>query len=683
MWNLTRGNVLFLRHLVDEERNTGRLALSDGEWRWTGTPLASPSLVELVELQIGAVSEDLRDVVDIVAVAEPIDRELLTALTESVAVEAAEQRGLIQAGAAGDAVYVGHPLYGEIRLNQCGPTRLRRLRGRVATAMAQSNAVDPLRLGLLWMDSDLPPDAELLTLAANLAAYRLDIDTAECLARAAVDALPGPATKFPLAYILFLQEKGNAAEEILDTLVAQQPVAPGFVDGVVLRAANLLWPLHNPEAARVVLQDALALGDDERDHSQRTFLAIVQATAAEPNEAIQTMAEVDYDRLDAYGRVMGYSAETIALGDMGRATQAGDRASAAYRVLEESPTDSFQGSGVAEFHAFALLAAGCVDDALAVTEQYHREWADFPGINQSMALGAMGMTALAAGNLTSALRHLNSALAGFGNYGEVSGLLYRFRIALTEVLARSGDHGAAAAALEVTRESRHPAYEYVESGYLLASAWVAACGGRVTEGRELSCRAAEFARSHGQLAREVLCLQTAAQFGDPGGTDRLGELATLVEGPRVQLVARYARALADDDAAELDAVARDFAAMGDALAAADAAAQASTGHRLAGRRGSALTASARAYLLADDCGGAVSPALAAARVRLPFTRREHEIAKLLSDGLSNRDIAEATSLSIRTVEGHIYQASAKAGVSSRTELSELIKQFNDLETSRP
>ena len=43
---------------------------------------------------------------------------------------------------------------------------------------------------------------------------------------------------------------------------------------------------------------------------------------------------------------------------------------------------------------------------------------------------------------------------------------------------------------------------------------------------------------------------------------------------------------------------------------------------------------------------------------------------------TNRDIAEATSLSIRTVEGHIYQASSKAGVSSRSELSTLVRQFN-------
>jgi DNA-binding NarL/FixJ family response regulator len=115
-----------------------------------------------------------------------------------------------------------------------------------------------------------------------------------------------------------------------------------------------------------------------------------------------------------------------------------------------------------------------------------------------------------------------------------------------------------------------------------------------------------------------------------------------------------------------------------ARVAADAAAQAATSHRLAGRRGSALTASSRAHLLAKNCGGAVSPALNAARVPLPFTRREHEIAKLVSDGRSNKQIAEATSLSIRTVEGHIYQASAKAGVSSLSELSTLVQQFNEV-----
>jgi len=154
-----------------------------------------------------------------------------------------------------------------------------------------------------------------------------------------------------------------------------------------------------------------------------------------------------------------------------------------------------------------------------------------------------------------------------------------------------------------------------------------------------------------------------------------------VEGPRAPLSARYARALAQDNGNELDIVSHDFEGICDLLAAADAAAQAATSHRLAGRRGSALSSSARAQALAKHCGGAVSPALAASKVSVPFTRREHEIAKLLSQGMSNKAIAEATSLSVRTVEAHIYKASSKAGVSSRTELSALVRQFNELEPS--
>jgi DNA-binding CsgD family transcriptional regulator len=678
LWKLSNGNVLFLRHLVEHEQELGSLAVVDGEWRWTGTPSASPSLTELVEQQIGEVPDDLQHVVDLVAIAEPIDRKLLTALADPEAIESAEGRGLIMGASSADAVFVGHPLYGEIRLSQCGPLRLKRLRGLVAAAMAKTDHGDLLRLGLLWLESDLPPDADILIQSAKVAASRMDIGLAERLARGAVAVRGGPETMIPLAFILFLQEKGDEAEEVLDTLGPPELAAHGFIDGSILRAANLLWPLHKPDTARIVIDDAIRLADADRVHSLRTFRAAIEAMTAEPSVAIETMATVDEDRLDGLGLVVGYAAEAIALGDVGRVDDANARASEGYRVLAETPLEeSFHGTGLAEFHAFALMAAGFVDDAVIVADEQYRQYAELPGMSRSMAIAAQGMVALGKGDLAAALRYLRSAGESFGGYGEVSGLFYRFRILHTEALARSGAVDAAMASLETSRRARHPAYRYVESGYLLSSAWVSAVQGRNTDAREITSRATEFARSHGQLAREVLCLQTGIQFGDTGAATRLEELAAQVRGPRAPLAARYARALADDDAASLDAVSSDFEVMGDVLVAADAAAQAAASHRSAGLRGSALTASARAQLLARRCGGAVSPALAASKVPLPFTRREHEIANLVSRGLSNRDIAKATSLSIRTIEGHVYQATSKAGVSSRAELSELVQQFND------
>jgi DNA-binding NarL/FixJ family response regulator len=47
---------------------------------------------------------------------------------------------------------------------------------------------------------------------------------------------------------------------------------------------------------------------------------------------------------------------------------------------------------------------------------------------------------------------------------------------------------------------------------------------------------------------------------------------------------------------------------------------------------------------------------------------------LLGQGLFGRAIAERLTLSVRTVEGHIYRAMAKTGVASRDELAALLRQ---------
>lgn len=249
----------------------------------------------------------------------------------------------------------------------------------------------------------------------------------------------------------------------------------------------------------------------------------------------------------------------------------------------------------------------------------------------------------------------------------------RFHLLRAQALARSGDADGAERTLHNARRHRHPAYVWVESTELLTAAWLAAARSRPSEARELACEAADFARDHDQLAREVWCLQTAVQFDDTGAAERLEELAALVGGPRVGVAARYAAALGADDATEIDRASMEFEEMGDLLAAADAAGQAATSHRRANRAGSALTAAARAHRLAASCGGATSPAIVAAPFAPPFSNREREIAVLVAQGLSNREIAQAVSLSVRTVESHVYNASCKAGVSGRAALAELMR----------
>ena len=67
-----------------------------------------------------------------------------------------------------------------------------------------------------------------------------------------------------------------------------------------------------------------------------------------------------------------------------------------------------------------------------------------------------------------------------------------------------------------------------------------------------------------------------------------------------------------------------------------------------------------------------TPALRQATETLPLTDREREIVMLIGEGLSNREVAERLTVSVRTVESHIYRAMTKTGTSTRDELIALL-----------
>jgi DNA-binding NarL/FixJ family response regulator len=59
-----------------------------------------------------------------------------------------------------------------------------------------------------------------------------------------------------------------------------------------------------------------------------------------------------------------------------------------------------------------------------------------------------------------------------------------------------------------------------------------------------------------------------------------------------------------------------------------------------------------------------------------LTPQELQIVRLVSEGLSNRQVAEQLFLSPRTVEYHLYKVYPKLGIGSRTDL---IRRWTDLE----
>ena len=56
----------------------------------------------------------------------------------------------------------------------------------------------------------------------------------------------------------------------------------------------------------------------------------------------------------------------------------------------------------------------------------------------------------------------------------------------------------------------------------------------------------------------------------------------------------------------------------------------------------------------------------------PFSAREREVLQLVSDGLSNREIAEKLHLSIETIKWYNKQMFLKLGVSNRTQAAKIL-----------
>ncbi|MDT5084292.1 MAG: hypothetical protein QOJ61_1335, partial [Mycobacterium sp.] len=660
LWTLTRGNPLYVRNIVEQEVAHERLAMQDDSWRWLGDPVLPPSLIELVEGRIGGLPSSVSDVIDALAVGEPIELGSLNRITDPAAVEQAEIRGLIALDRVGDRVEarLAHPLYGEVRRNRAAATRLRRLRGLVATELAASDDCDDMqvlvRRATLSLDSDLKPDSDLLVRAASGAVWLWEFPLADRLAAAATLAGGAANAKLIRAYALSCTGRGQEADALLADVPADELADAVYGRMAFLRATNRLFTLADAAGAKELIDEASRAAGPQARSCIDAFVTVYRAAMGEPHAAIESSGKFTWKELpDLVAQRVTAWALALAFGELGRAGEAVAAAKAGYPV----PIRSFV--IITDAHISALLLSGRIADADAPAETIRQRQIEFRAF-QFFQVGsvAVGRVALGSGRLDAAISLLTQSLESAQTSSDSNGWRYRCQIPLTTALAMRGSTDEAAALLGQLQKQRHPSWRYLDYEYALAKAWVAAAQGAISEAIMISLDAAETARGNGQFAPEVICLQTATQFGERSGGPRLRELESIVEGPRAGVAARFAEALHDDDGAELAAVSAKFEDMGDLIAAVDAAAHAAIAYRHQDLRGSALGCSARAEALAEQCGGARTATLRKAAERLPLTDREREIVMLIGQGLSNRDIATRLTLSVRTVESHIYKAMA-------------------------
>lgn len=678
LWTTTRGNALFLRHLVEGELEDGRLFEVARLWRWSGHPELSPGLAELIRARIGRMSQAQRAVVEVLALGEPLGVQLLARLTDTAAVEQAATRALIELYADGRRLQarLAHPLYGAVHRDQVGQLRARRLRGLIAHELAKTGgrrADDTLRRAVLMLDSDLPHDQDLLSAAAGHAMELLDLHLGERLARAAVVAGGGFEPQLTLVYALSFSGRGAEADAELARLETLASTDAEHVQALVPRLGNLFWALARPAEGESVLAEA--------------SFRIVEETARLELTAVRSVFDAFLGRaVDASTSATAVlasarsSAQAVIFAGWGFATACGGlgRLNGLEEVRQRIESLAGYFTAAQLRMAFrvsylrALHLAGLLDVAESAARHYREEARYGPGHASCMTDVLCAEVALDRGQVMTAIRWLRQANAGLG-VADSGGWLFTCAVPLTQAIAMTGDGPAARQALANMEAHQHPAFVFREPDVLLAHAWVTAAEGIISKAAALARKAADVATSQAQPAVEVVALHTAVCFGDRTAAERLAELAAQVNGPRGRAAAAHAIALAADDGTALQAASVQLEEMGALLLAADAAAQAAAAHTRHGLRGSATSAAARAHRLAQACEGARTPALAAVAAPLPLTGREREIVTLAADGLSNRDIANRLVLSVRTVEGHLYRACSKLGTSNRTDFAALLR----------
>ncbi|WP_375486386.1 LuxR C-terminal-related transcriptional regulator [uncultured Mycobacterium sp.] len=675
-WKLTGGNALFLRQLLADQIEAGRMRQVAGVWMWDDDVVVSPNLGDMLGRQLSRMSPGVARVVDTLSQCEPLGVELLCDLVRRRDLESAEQMRLITVERVGNErlARLAHPLFGELRRVTAGELYLSKIRGRLARRLGQEVDRDmraTVRRALLTLNSDLDPDPDLYLEAARFAMMLLDPDSAERFAAAAA-ACGAPDAAPMRAMTLVLLGRGEQAEHVLRDVCES-----GRQDShrwSTIRAANLIWMLGRPKEAAAILDGLAVPAESPSDRDARIAIeACVDAVSARCVAAEEkARAALGSGTLSDFHAMMASVALVMAVGALGHVDDLGvvaERAiERAITAFESSPMRFWFGA----VYARACRLTGRIDECVQSARRIADSARDVPGLAYANLAFLLGHADLVRGSVGDAVGLLREARAGVEKHGATTGLRPASCFGLAEAHAKLGQVAAAEEALADAQAFVPAEYLFMQTALSLATGWTLAAKGLLSDAIVTARDAGIAARERGQPTHELACLQAAAQWGDASGASRACELADALSLPLANTVALHARSLLTGDGEGLLLASSRYRAIGDRAAAADAAAQAAAVFTGGQQRQRGLYAAAIARELADECGGLCTPALRS-MVGLPLKGRQREVVELAVAGLSNREIAEQLVMSVRTVEGHLYRACQRVGVNTRDELSTVIR----------
>jgi DNA-binding CsgD family transcriptional regulator len=679
LWELSRGNALYLRELLAGAVGSGTLSETGGIWS-LHRPIEAPGrLVELVASRLAGLAPETIALIELLAIGEPLGLSLLERLADPAGLEEAEAQGLVQVRKDGrrTEARLAHPLHGEVVRQGLPRSRHRRLAASLAVAIKEAGGrrrEDLLRLGRWQLEVGGQGDHLLLTKASRRAQEMFDMDLAARLAQAALDSGGGIEAGLALGEAWFRSGRAADAEALLAGMAGHCQTDQERAQIASARAYNLHNQIGDTAAAAVVLDQALAVVTENQPRFQLLFrMATHKLWEGDPEGSIAAARPLLASDDNAIFSRASY-VTSIALAMLGRGEQA---ASAGYAGLarhrETSGLPQLAESQLVGT-AFGHIAAGRFDAAetdIANGQQASLAAGDTEGTTTFLFLTGLLMVERG---------HLGRAVSAFLDGASASRALndlmpVRWCMAGMALAEAMSGHVAQAIVAAAERDAL-PVGSFLIFEYDLidrSRAWVSARTGELSLASEMLATAAAAAAARQLWIAEARLRHDLARLGQPARVvTRLAELAELVEGDYVPALAKHASALATGSAAALEAAGQAFEQLGASLLAAEAYTAAARAFRT---EGLARPASACARLAADlaaACGDVSTPGLTLDEAIERLTQREREIAAMAATGASNREIAAKLVLSVRTVDNHLQNAYGKLGVTSREDLAQAL-----------
>jgi DNA-binding NarL/FixJ family response regulator len=676
LWRASNGNVLYLRELILDALDAGTLTVRDGVWRWSGGIGPAARLSELIGARLGGLAQADGELVEVLAVSEPLEVALVERMFPAADLVTLERRGVVECKVSDrrTEVRLGHPLYGEVITARIGAYQRRRICRLLADQLEATGLHrrgDLLRVALWRVQSGTAGDARQLTAAAEHANRIHDPATAELLARASLDLEQSFAASLQLGAALLDQGRLEDAEGVLAALSPYDADDAGRKGLAVNRMRTLFYGLGRAEAAESAVASIEAAMEDE---SQRLVLrgwrCMMLSHAGRFREAADLAGELAASP-NEQTRIVGLPTVATARILAGRIEDAIAMTEECVRIAGARAPLS---APLAALRILALAADGQLEEAEGVASQL------FPPMASSLQrTGEVVLidtlradVLLMRGRPRSALRLLRD-VAGVMRQHTTGGFLGWCLSQQVEAAALLGDHRAARVALEEALRQKEGAVHLFDGAASRSRAWCHAAEGAWSRAAAELMEVAERLTGDGELSEAVHSLHDALRLG--AGTAALQKLNGLlpeVDGRLAGATRLHVGALLHQDPAQMESAALAFESLGALLEAAELMVEASDFAAGRGLKRRAAAARKRATDLLAQCEGAMTPLAARIGRSDRLSKRESEVAHLALAGLTNRQIADKLYLSVRTIESQLQQAYTKLGINGRAALPDAL-----------